>query len=59
MAIPYRLKKNPLLLLPRYENQALSRGIMSDDSSAAYLGQAHMDRPVSSKLPAGFHHQFN
>jgi hypothetical protein len=52
MAISYRLKKYPLLMLPRYENQALSRGIMGDDSSAAYLGQEHMDRPVSSKLPA-------
>jgi hypothetical protein len=46
------VEKNPLLLPPRYENQALSRGMMGDDSSAAYLGQEHMDRPVSSKLPA-------
>jgi hypothetical protein len=52
MAISYRFKKHPLLLPPRYENKALSRAIMGDDYSAAYVGQEHVDRPGSSKIPA-------
>jgi hypothetical protein len=51
MAISYLFNKNPLLLPPKYENKAFSRAIMGNDYSTAYVGQEHVDRSGSSKLP--------